>query len=162
MSEQSYRQAREIILNRLPLDSYEYWGPNTADDVAALEEALGWQLPPTYRQFLLDFGSLAMNGDDIFGLFWQDGCLHFEALEQSQSYSVLLEKPGGMLLIWLLGVDYASYWLDLTKSQDGNEAPVLQLGYFPSDGISLAYDDFGDCLLSFAREALKEEGESPR
>ncbi len=126
--------------------------------IAEAEQALGMPLPPTYRRFLADFGSILFVGDRIYGIK-PDG-----PIDDPASYAVwvtLKNRAAGWLPPQLviiaqdgMGGDYV---LDGRAASPGAEYPVAirESGLREPDGsLEVVAPDFGAFFLDRVREWL--------
>jgi hypothetical protein len=66
MSMQDFIQAIDIIEKQKIVLDYSY--PQPANRIKEIEKILKIQLPQSYRDFLIKFGSIKFNGEEIYGL----------------------------------------------------------------------------------------------
>lgn len=141
-------------------------GPTSEAAVAAAEETLGYPFPPSYREFLLRYGTLTLPSDlavvhDFIGISPpRDG----SALDGVVEHTIAARQKNGLgdnLMVVGLGAQ-ASEWfcLDATRPDDGGELPVLLFDARDNHVDQIFYEDFGAMLhevLEFVEDSLNPD-----
>jgi len=133
-------------------------GAASAELINAAEYELGIQFPPSYRQFLSQYGAVMCEEVEIVGLFlnenedepplWSDIVSRTKNLRCLPGSSVVDDNwPRSYLPISSDGTDYMFY-LDESQSDESGECPVIVLGP-GADGIVVASDVFDFIVRSF-------------
>ncbi len=115
------------LIDRIRENGDDVWiaGPQSEQAIAELERALGVKLPPTFRQFLLRFGSFRILDSNVSGiidnkplargagrLYWDTQCFRREH-----------ELPDHLLVVQ--ADEDAPYCLDTSATTRGGEFPLI-------------------------------------
>lgn len=116
----------EALLQRVRQNGHDVWvaGPQSEEDITLVEAALELCLPPSYRQFLLEYGGMQISNSYIAGIIESDplnmngGSIYGETvrLRQEQglpNYLIVVEPD-----------DEAPYCFDTRYPDVNGEFPV--------------------------------------
>lgn len=114
-------------INAIRAAGHQVWcaGPCSEESVRALESALGLSLPPSYRQFLLDNGAIAIYDSTISGIIdgnptdTSGGSLYGDTLRFRREHNL----PGHLLV--LQPDEDAPYCLDSSSVTGSGEFLVV-------------------------------------
>lgn len=145
MSMQNYKKACQLIEQA---GNADFAGPKPEWLVTKAENALNVKFPPTYRQFLLEFGCGGIDGVEIYGLIDDnfdnstvpDGIwltLDERAISNLKPSYVIIGDGG----------DGTQYAIDTEKVNQQGECPVLHLSVDGKESEIVA-DSFGTYLLN--------------
>lgn len=141
---------RELIEKVRATDT-EVWvdGPQPESAIAELETLLGVSMPPSYRAFLSQFGSMLIVDSAISGIM--DGNPREESLGSVYFDTVCMRDEHNFPehFIVVNPNDEGPYCLDASKPSAGGEYPVMCCETF-SDSVRLLWPDFD----AFLRETL--------
>ena len=157
MTKADYEAATRLIADRQDLIFYR-GQPISKARVEEAEMALGIRIPPTYRQFLADFGKLGFAAEEFYGVS------EVGAVTDPTSYAVWLTldlRAGGFLpsQTVIVGQDGmgGEYIIDLRQTAHGSEGSVV---YWhsgrsePGDELEVLADDFGAFLRQEVEAAI--------
>jgi hypothetical protein len=140
------------------LVSGELSGGVDEDFIRQAELELGTRFPPSYREFLTQYGAAVCTGLDVAGLFtssnndapplWSN--VVKSTIQRRKASRGLL--PHEYLFIGDDGGDY-SFFLDTSRAHGSGECPVIALG--PGVDASIVADDFEDFLRRSLSGTLK-------
>jgi len=135
-------------------------GPASESAIAAAEEALGCEFPPSYRQFLRRYGALTIPTD--LGVVH-----HFTGLDKGEDGKGVVERTLGArvekrlpahLIVVGMGADFQEWFcLDLDERDDTGEYPIVLFDARDNALDQKFYDSFGqmvDEVLSFVEQNL--------
>jgi antitoxin YobK len=121
--------------------------PAPAELIRKAEQALGLTFPPSYRQFLLDFGTGGFGSLEVYGIVGED----FDKSSVPDGIWCTLDerKNSGLDRRYLLvqsGGDGTYVAIDSGQSDDAGECPLVRLSIDgkPSEHVG---DSFGAWLL---------------
>lgn len=148
MGLREFEKAAELIQTH----GGDFEGAKEEQLVAAAEQALGIDFPPSYRAFLLRFGCGDIEGLEFYGLIDDD----FRTSSIPNSIWLTLQEresglPDHLVLIFSTG-DGTYYALDTKRTQVDGECAVVS--YDVSGNSSYIADDFGTFLLSELQAVL--------
>jgi len=151
MSIEKFRRARELITNA---GGGEFEGPKPESLVARAEAVLGLAFSPSYRQFLLELGSGAIDGFEVYGVIDED--FTSSAVPDAIWMTLEARRDFGLapryVIIGALG-DGTYDCLDTAHPDRTGEVPVVQLSAEGEDPVRLA-DSFGEYFLMEVEDAL--------
>lgn len=151
MSMQNFERVRELIEEN---GGGDFEGAKPESLVAKAEAALGVKFPPSYRQFLLDFGCGGINGVEVFGLindnFEKSTVPNGIWLTLNERRSIGLDPA---YVIIGDGGDGTYYALDARQVDSYGESPVMRLSVDGKQSEKVA-NDFGSYLLNAVTETL--------
>ncbi|MBM4072578.1 MAG: SMI1/KNR4 family protein [Planctomycetes bacterium] len=135
------------LLDRIRGSGREIWvaGPQPAPALAALEQALGVKLPPSYRDFVVRFGALTMQDSAVSGIMDEDavnegfGWLYGDTLRCRQEFGL----PEHLLVVQ--PDEGAPYCLDTRRPDASGEMPVVCYELHSGHERKIA-DDFASWL----------------
>jgi hypothetical protein len=106
-------------------DKIEFYGPKNETLVASLEKALSVDFPPSYRQFLLNFGGAFFYGNAISGIWNNNPLLPNEG--STFGDTICYKKDYGMpgYLIVIQPDEDAPHYLDTKEKDENGEMPVV-------------------------------------
>jgi hypothetical protein len=143
-------------------------GPVPEALVAAAEDKLGCAFPPSYRAFLLRYGSLSLPSGlavvhDFVGI--DHGKADGQRGVVERTLTARLEnRLGNNLVVVGLGADQAEWFcLDSARPHGGGELPVLLFDARDNHTDQVFYDDFGAMLrevLTFVEDSLDPDAHS--
>lgn len=115
------------LLNRVRARGHAVWlaGPQSEEAVLALEQALDVKLPPSFREFLIRFGGMAIYDSAVSGIIEESplnegfGWLYGDTLRLRQEFNL----PDHLLVIQ--PDDEAAYCLDTQQIGHNGENPVV-------------------------------------
>jgi hypothetical protein len=145
-----YMKAKEILLNN---KNASFVGPRDELLIQEAEEALSLKFPPSYRQFLLDFGCGSINGNEFYGIINSN----FEKSTIPNGIWLTLNNrkvaklPNNLILI---AQGYDGYLaLDENQKDDLGEFPIIEwIGGNPNNSNKIIYKDFGVYILEMLNE----------
>ncbi len=145
-------------------------GPVSEEVVAAAEEKLGYPFPPSYREFVLRFGTLALPSDiavvhDFIGIPKDASKTTEPCNVVEQTLAARAEnRIGPNLLVVGLGAQAAEWFcLDAARPQESGELPVVLFDARDNHVDQVFYDDFGAMLrevLEFVEDSLSPDNGS--
>jgi SMI1-KNR4 cell-wall len=154
MSRIEYHTAINLLTNSsIKIDEPE---PIPSNVVELLEARLNTKLPHSYKQMIVDFGSLSFGSKDIYGIIRLGMDVASApnvvfATEDSRSRSEITDK-----MIEIMPSGYGTnFVLDCGQLDQRGEAPVYEineLGY--KHGMKKVADSFGEFLLNEVRMTL--------
>ncbi|HEY1906964.1 MAG TPA: SMI1/KNR4 family protein [Myxococcaceae bacterium] len=153
MTLEKYRRATELVAKA---GGGDFVGARPESLVARAEAALGLRFPPSYREFLLEFGAGDIAGFEVYGVIDEE----FGDVRVPDAIALTLDaRRSGLdpryILIGTLG-DGSHDCLDTVHLGPGGEAPVVQLSSEFDDPVTLA-DSFGEYFLVEVQDALSGE-----
>lgn len=143
-------------------------GPAAEEAVVAAEEKLGCAFPPSYREFLRRFGSLALPSElavvhDFVGIEAGDDAQRRGVVERTLAARAE-NRLGPNLVVVGLGAQAMEWFcLDLTRSRAGGETPVLLFDARDNQVDQVFYEDFDAMVrevLEFVEDTLSADGAS--
>jgi len=149
MSMLDYESARSYI-DRLGGD---FEGTKSEYLVLAAEEALGLHFPPTYRQFLHEFGCGDVNGIEIYGII--DNEFEDAGIPDAIWLTLELRRSVGLDLNYVAFSeqgDGSYYVLDTGTSDEEGENPVILVSV-DGEVMETLFPSFGAWLLSELEES---------
>jgi len=157
MSKDQLRRAFALIQSSSHLADFA--GPQPESRVANAERALGSTFPPTYREFLLQFGCGSIAGEEFYGVNTDD----FENSSVPDAvWATLKNRKEGSIreefIIVASTGDGAYHVIDTSRQHSDGESPVLEWwpGYSVSEGNGrLVAADFGEFLLQKIQPAIE-------
>lgn len=151
MSMQAFEKARELIEE---IGGGDFDGAKPESLVAKAETALGVKFPPSYRQFLLDFGCGDINGVEVYGLindnFEKSTVPNGIWLTLNERHSINLDPA---YVIVGDGGDGTYYALDTGQADSYGESPVMRLSLDGKQSKKVA-NDFGSYFLNAVSATL--------
>jgi hypothetical protein len=141
-----YLQARELIQKS---NKGSFVGPRDESLVQEAERALNIIFPPSYRQFLLDFGCGDINGNEIYGIIDSnfDNSTIPNGIWLTLHERKVSKLPSNLILI---AQGYDGYLVLDSKLQYKNgEYPIIEwIGGNPNPSNEILYKDFGIYILT--------------
>lgn len=124
-------------------------GPATTADINAVECALQVEFPPSYREFLANYGAMSFGDSAVSGitdegvLVGNGGSVHFDTLR-------LRAEAGLPVQLVVVGVheDWA-YCLDTSRRMLGGECSVVNFEYHSNQRDAPIAADFQQWLVRF-------------
>ena len=115
------------LIERIRANGDDVWsaGPQSEQAVAKLEKAIGFRMPPSYRSFLLRFGSFSILDSAISGISDNQplasgtGYLHWDTQWFRREY----ELPDHLLVVQ--PDEDAPYCLDMSDAEPDEEVPLV-------------------------------------
>jgi hypothetical protein len=158
MTMRDYNAAREVLSTHGELADFA--GPRDEALVARAEQVLALRFPPTYRQFLREFGAGSFGGTEIYGVIDDD----FDASSIPDGIWNALEHRrrgtlGNDLYEFYAPGDGEAVCLDFTSP--GEEAWVVAVVPSGNGKPHILFDDFGAWLMEAVEDELEAAGESP-
>ncbi len=140
-----YKKAKNIIKNS-PKSDFD--GPKSESLVQEAEKYLGIEFPPSYRQFLLDFGCGSIDGNEFYGIinneFGKSSVPNgiWLTMEERKKFTL----PKNLILI---AEGYEGYLaIDINQRNDFGECPIIEwVGGNPNNSDKILYQDFGSYIL---------------
>ncbi len=133
-------------------------GPRDLCLVESAERALGCSFPPSYKEFLVEFGSGAVGPTDIYGIVDDN---FVSSAVPNGVWVALLERAEGGLPANLIVVGSNGYggWyaIDTSQRDSGGESPVVE--WFRDQIVETIARSFGDFLLEAAQYAIRDRGD---
>ena len=133
-------------------------GPAADSAIAAAEEALGVEFPPSYREFLKTFGGIALPTHlgivhDFVGLA-DDGCVGRTLRAREE------RRLAAHLVVVGMGADSQEWFcLDASKPRANGEYPIVMFDARDNALDQQFYDDFGQMLhevMGFVADSLDQ------
>jgi hypothetical protein len=157
MSQRDYDAAKHIIDEHT--SEAHFVGPRQPEIVDAAEATLGLRFPPTYRQFVSEFGAGSLHGHETYGVIDQD----WEATVPDGVGLTLRDRENFQLPPAFIVIgdsdDGDRYVLDTSQTDADGEAPVLRWmpGVRPDEAgpPERLADSFGSFLLEELRFAVQ-------
>lgn len=146
MTENVYRRSIQLLReNDIEIDEPVII---PSGSVKKMEERLGHRLPETYKLMLIEFGSLAYEGDEIYGLTSSgiDGDRVPNAV-----FATLTSRERGEItdrMVRIMASGYGPYFvIDCDKIDDQGRAPILEVHERGVEhGVKQVAADFSDFL----------------
>ena len=135
-------------------------GPAADSAIAAAEEALGVEFPPSYRQFLKTFGGIAL--PTHLGIVHDFGGVAPEGADVvGRTLKAREERRLAMHLVVVgMGAEFQEWFcLDLSKPRANGEYPIVLFDARDNALDQQFYDDFGQMLnevLGFVADSLEQ------
>jgi hypothetical protein len=156
MAMEDYEAAAALIANHLDDADFE---AQSEERVARAEEALGLRFPPSYRRFLVEYGSGGVEAEEIYGVVNDD----FEDFRPPQAIGLTrrMRRDGHIsdALIVIYAVGEGTYFaLDTAQANADGEAPVVAFmpgGNTAGDTLEIVAPDFGAFFLATMRADLE-------
>lgn len=136
-------------------------GPASEEAVAAAEEQLGFDFPPSYREFLRRFGTLRLPAEvavvrDFVGLTG-DGP---GVVERTLAARVENRLAAGLVVVGLGAQEGEWFCLDAGRGRSGDELPVVLFDARDNQLDQVFYEDFESMVrevLEFVEDTLGAE-----
>lgn len=138
-------------------DQADFEGFKEEDLIRKAETALGLEFPPTYRQFLKEYGCGDFAGQEFYGIINEN----FENSSIPNGIWLTLDErksglPDNLIVIYATG-DGAYYALDAAQRNDSGEYAVVAWTPGASkemgDSEKIA-EDFGEFLLAMLQRSI--------
>jgi len=147
---------QEYELARIYLDREEgdFEGPKSEYLVSVAEEELGLRFPPSYRQFLLEYGCGDIRGTEIYGVIdneFEDG-----GIPDAIWFTLELRKSVGLDEQYVVVAeqgDGSFYAIDTSEADEEGECPVVQLSVGGSR-LETLHPSFGAFLLGVVQDEV--------
>ena len=152
MDVSSYELAKRAIAGQTAVHSI---GPISDRVVENAELLLGVRFPPSYKQFLREFGCLGLIGEEIYGIVNENLATGpvpngiWLTLDQRAKFSL----PKQFVIIQSTGFG-GWYAIDTSKENHIGECPVVLVDVF-QQAIETVALDFGEHLLNCAKQAME-------
>lgn len=130
-------------------------GPQQPATIRTAESILGLVLPPSYTEFVLNFGAGGVEGDEISGLRENNPFLHEEGnvCADTIRWRGEIGLPDHLIVVHAIE-DELAYCLDSSTPDETEEYPVI--AYDPdlprSAKPRVVYVNFGEFLLEYLRD----------
>jgi hypothetical protein len=155
----------ERVRTRLVEKKYPFAiaGPQSEAMIAAAEEQLGVSFPPSYREFLREFGTLALPStlgivQEFVGLDDKAPASGARGVVERTLHGRAENRLRENLLVVGIGADVAEWYvIDVDRVSGEGEAPVLLFDARSSEVDQQFYDSFDQMVsevLSFVEENL--------
>lgn len=151
----------QLALDFIQLNSKlaEFAGPQPEGRVANAERALGFNLPPIYREFVLQLGCGSIAGEEFYGVNTDD----FENSSVPDAiWTTLKNRKDGSIREQFIVVastgDGGYYVIDTAEQNSDGESPVLEWwpGFSETEGNGrVVAADFAEFLLDKIRPAIE-------
>ncbi len=141
------------------LDLADFVGPQPEGHVANAERALGFNLPPTYREFVLQLGCGSIAGEEFYGVNTDD----FENSSVPDAvWTTLKNREDGSIrerfIIVASTGDGGYYVIDTSQQDSDGESPVLEWwpGFSETEGNGrVVAANFAEFLFKKIRPAIE-------
>lgn len=127
-----------------------YAGPASESAIREAEKSLGVVFPPSYRRFLMKFGTAVGEGFELVGLFEQTSDAEPPQWTHVVSQTLRLRRashhqlPLGLIAVSGDGEDHV-YYIDTMRSGADGECPMVAFGP-GADNVVIA-DSFSDFVI---------------
>lgn len=156
MSLDDYKTAAKLIEEHAALADFE--GPKPESLVRKAEAALGLEFPPTYREFLLEFGAGDFAGEEFYGLL--DDNFKTSSIPNGIWLTLNERKnrciPDSLIIVYAVG-EGTVFALDSGRSNRIGEYPVIAVPInhpLENNSLETIAEDFGRFFLETVRGAL--------
>lgn len=150
MGLKEYQLAKDLVNNH----SNDFVGSISESMVVLAEQALNVTFPPSYRQFLLDFGCGVMESFGVYGLGPED--LYIQSVYNTVWLTIYerksMELNPAYIIIGSVG-DGSYYALDTRIKNDDGENPVMVVSV--EYAVEEEASDFGTYFLNEVKHALE-------
>ncbi|OEH93818.1 cell wall assembly protein [Bacillus solimangrovi] len=157
MCKDNYNKAIELIEQYN--DIADFIGEQSEVIVNKAEQALGFIIPPMYRDFIKRYGAGNFGAEEIYGVTSDNfenssvpDAIWFTITERSES-----NFPQHLLIIYDTGMG-AWYCLDFSQATPNGEPPVVSFfsGFKTGQqNNNIVAKDFGEFLLSLVKEEIE-------
>jgi hypothetical protein len=129
-------------------EKIEFNGAKSEELVTSLETALGVKFPPSYRQFLLNFGGAFLTGNIISGIYESAPLMPNEGstFGDTQRYREVFGMPNYLIVV--APDEDAPYCLDSRETDENGEMPVVCYT-FHTKHIGVIAESFEEYLIEW-------------
>ena len=112
-------------------EDLEFYGPQSEESIAILEDALGIKMPPSFVEFLRTYGGGGVTDSDISGIYGDkplmpnQGCVYGDTVRWREEYGL----PENLVIIRVEDEEEA-LCLDAGSPDSAGEYPVVRVDLF--------------------------------